>query len=798
MRRTVVVRYGFGFLVVMSAHAEPNLVLEIGHVLFIDIVGYSKLLINEQTAALQALNDAARQSKQFRQADATGALMRLPTGDGMALVFSNSLEAPARCALEISEALRPLAAKFALRMGVHSGPVNQVSDVTGQLNLTGAGVNIACRVMDCGDAGHILLSRRVAEDLEHYREWQEIVHDLGSVTVKHGVEVSLFNLYTNAAGNPAIPEKVQRARARHFAFSRGRKLAALAVFLALLAAGGALWRSGRLTSGRDGAIDRKSIAVLPFANLSEDKANAYFAEGIQDEILTRLSKIADLKVISRTSTQHYKSVPENLTEIARQLGVANVVEGSVQKSGDSVRVNVQLIQAQTDSHLWAEIYDRKLTNVFAVESEVAKAIAQQLSVKLTGSEQTALNFQLTENPDAYDAYLRGLTYESHAGFSDESLEAKVKAYQRAVELDPDFAQAWARLSSAHVWIYYQFDRTPQRLALAKQALESAQRLAPEAGEVLLALGHFRYGTGDYEGALEAYAQARTRLPNSSEVLLRMGGVTRRLGRWAEALALHTQAAELDPRNPETWKHQAWDFRGLHRYTDALVAFDRALQAAPGDAEIISEKAITLQMEGDLRAAGVVLDSLPRDRPPVMIPERLTQWIYERNYAPAIAALKTSLEKRSAFPNPSVAEALSDLALVELLNGQRAAGLAHAAESRDLMETVRREGDDNPWYVITHRAQTFILLGDFATALSEAQRAVDAYEKDAFVLPQALTVLARAEAQAGQTDAALTLLARVLKMPCAYAVTPALLRLEPVWEPIRKDARFQKLCDQAQP
>ena len=271
--------------------------------------------------------------------------------------------------------------------------------------------------------------------------------------------------------------------------------------------------------------NEKSIAVLPFENRSEDKANAYFAEGIQDEILTRLAKIADLKVISRTSTQHYKSKPENLPEIAKQLGVAHVLEGSVQKAGDAVRINVQLIRASDDTHLWAEIYDRKLTDIFAVESEVAKAIAEQLSAKLSGSEQTALSLKLTDNTEAYDAYLRGLTFEGHGGFSAESLAEKVKAYGRAIELDPRFAQAWARLSSAHIWTYFQFDRTPERLALARQALDNAMRLAPDTGEVLLALGHFRYGTQDYEGAIEAYTQARVRLPNSSEVLLPMGGVT---------------------------------------------------------------------------------------------------------------------------------------------------------------------------------------------------------------------------------------------------------------------------------
>jgi TolB-like protein/Flp pilus assembly protein TadD/class 3 adenylate cyclase len=780
----------------MAEETQSRIELEIGHVLFIDIVGYSRLLINEQTEALQALNEAVRQSPHFRTAEAERSLIRLPTGDGMALVFLHGLEAPVRCALEITEALRGRV-KFALRMGIHSGPVNQMEDVNGALNLTGAGVNIACRVMDCGDAGHILVSRRVAEDLEQYQRWQENLYDLGTITVKHDIEIGIFNLCTADAGNRAIPRKIKHGARRGFRVAAPRGIAAGVVLLCAIAGGLLLWRQGGLTSDRgDIPVNHKSIAVLPFENRSEDKANAYFTEGIQDEILTRLSKIADLKVISRTSTQHYKSAPENLSEIARQLGVAHILEGSVQKAGDSVRINVQLIQAQTDSHIWAEIYDRKLTDVLAVESEVAKAIAEQLSVKLTGSEQTALSLKLTDNTEAYDAYLRGLTFEGHGGFSAESLAQKVKAYQRATQFDPRFAQAWARLSSAHVWLYYQFDRTSQRLASAKQALDNAIRLAPDTGEVLLALGHYRYGTQDFEGARQAYSEAREKLPNNSEVLMRLGGVTRRLGKWEEALVLHTQAAELDPRNTETWTHQAWTLRGLRRFQEALVAFDRALQLAPGDPNLLTEKAITYQMMGDLAAAGKVFDLLPNDPAhQEIVPLRLNQWLYERQYAPALAALRVGLAKRDAFPKTSVAEALSNLAFVEMLNGERDAALHHAAEARDVMEALRAQGDDNPWNIIMFRAQTWTLLGEYSTALAEAQRAVAATANDAFVHPQALTVLARVEAHAGQTDAAIELLGRLLQIPCAYAVTPATLRIEPDWDMLRSDPRFQKLASE---
>jgi TolB-like protein len=291
-------------------------------------------------------------------------------------------------------------------MGIHSGPVNPFADVNDQSNLAGAGINVAQRVMYCGDAGHILLSKHFAEDLEHYAHWRPYLHDVGVGTDKHGLKIPLVNLYTDQLGNSALPTKLREARA---AFRI--KSAAVAALLLVTALGVGFWmlrRSQEKFVNAVAAIPDKSIAVLPFENLSAHPDNAYFADGVQDEILTRLSKIADLKVISRTSTQHYKSAPENLPEIAKQLGVAHVLEGRVQKSGDTVRVNVQLIKAANDSHLWADTFDRKLTDIFSVESEVAKAIADQLQAKLTGREQQAIATKPTDNVEAYDAYLRGL------------------------------------------------------------------------------------------------------------------------------------------------------------------------------------------------------------------------------------------------------------------------------------------------------------------------------------------------------------------------------------------------------
>src|SRR5512132_2548005 len=337
----------------MSAEIKKEIQLEIAHVLFIDIVGYSKLSINDQHAAVEELNRIVRASEQFQRAEAANRLIRIPTGDGMVLVFYTSPEAPAHCAVEISRALKEHP-RLQLRMGIHSGPVSGVVDVNERANLAGTGINMAKRVIDCGDAGHILLSKHVAEDLEEYEKWRPFLHDLGTCEAKHGVHVSVVNLYDDQFGNAKLPRKFETVQKRRARMRWAKVAVALLALAAIIAAFVLLLRRPTRSAL---AIVEKSIAVLPFENLSEDKANAYFADGIQDEILTRLSKIADLKVISRTSTQHYKSAPENLREIASQLGVAHVLEGSVQKSGDAVRVNVQLIKAANDSHLWADTFD---------------------------------------------------------------------------------------------------------------------------------------------------------------------------------------------------------------------------------------------------------------------------------------------------------------------------------------------------------------------------------------------------------------------------------------------------------
>ncbi|MGZ5503944.1 MAG: hypothetical protein ACXWGY_04720, partial [Chthoniobacterales bacterium] len=422
------------------AHDKSEIALEIGHVLLIDIVGYSKLLINEQTEAMKTLNEVVRSSACFRNADAVGQLIRLPTGDGMALVFHEHVEAPAACAMQIAAELKRFP-EIRVRMGIHSGAINQILDVNDNSNVAGAGIDMAQRVMDCGDAGHILLSKRVADDLAPYPQWQERLHDLGEVKVKHEVKLGIVNLYTDEVGNPACPNKVLRER-QQTKSSRRLLLGALAVLVALVAlAVWLLWPN---------ETPEKSIAVLPFENLSDDQANGYFVRGVEDEIVNRLMKFSDLKKVSApTSTRFSQAERDDIPAMAKALKVAHILIGRVQKSGDSVLINVRLVRARTQLPIWGESYPRKFVDILAVEREVATKIAERLHVKLTGREQQDLELKVTDNLQAYDAYLRGGNFEGHAGFSMESLQAKLKAYGDAVELDPQFAQAWARLASAH-------------------------------------------------------------------------------------------------------------------------------------------------------------------------------------------------------------------------------------------------------------------------------------------------------------------------------------------------------------
>jgi TolB-like protein/class 3 adenylate cyclase/cytochrome c-type biogenesis protein CcmH/NrfG len=769
--------------------------------LFIDIIGYSKLVITEQSEQIQKLKEIVRETEQFRTAEAEGKLLRLPTGDGCALVFRTSPEAPVLCALEISEQLKNHP-KLHVRMGIHSGPVNEVTDLNEQANIAGAGVNIAQRVMDCGDGGHILLSKHVADDLEQYPQWRSQLHELGDCEMKHGVRVGVVNLHSDEIGNAQIPKKLQALKKQRR--TRWAAVVAAVLLLAGIIAAFAivLKKSPKWAS----IIPEKSIAVLPFENLSRDPDNAYFADGIQDEILTRLSKIADLEVISRTSTQHYKSAPENVREIARQLGVAHILEGSVQKSGEAVRVNVQLIKAANDSHLWAETFDRKLTDIFSVETEVAKAIADQLQAKVTGREEQIMAAKPTDNPEAYDAYLRGLAYSLKAQNSPANSLGAQKHLREAVRLDPKFALAWALLSyvDSFGYIGITLQATESLREEARQGAETALTLQPNLGEGLIAKGYYYYAyLKDYPSAVRYFEQARPLLPNSSRIPECLAYVARRGGQWEQSESFFNQAERLDPRNVTQLTQHALSYLLLRRFPEAQRKLEQVLNITPDDVDTLALKALIAQAEGDLpRAAALLAPLHPAADNTVALETQVYQAILERRPDQIVAHLKEIL----ARPNPAMGYFNGELRFwlgwAQQISGDQAAAQESWRQAQSELEPFLKEQSDN-YNLMQDLALVEIGLGNKAAALSMAERAIAAnpIEKDVVDGPDPIEILARVAAQAGEPDRAIAVLQKLLSMPYEGALptgnaplTPALLRLDPMFDPLRNDPRFQKLCE----
>jgi len=786
----------------MPAETKKKIQLEIAHVLFMDIVGYSKLSINEQRTVVDELTKIVRDTEQFQKGDASERLIKISTGDGMALVFYTSPEAPVRCAMELSRGLKDHP-RLHLRMGIHSGPVSGVVDVTGRTNLAGAGLNLAQRVMNCGNAGHILLTKHVAEDLAEFEEWRPFLHELGACEVKHGTKLSIVNLYGDDFGNPELPaafQSIKRRRARN----RNMAFAAALIGLGVIIIGG-VWFSRNRIPPTASALE-KSVAVLPFENLSRDPDNAYFAVGIQDEILTRLAKIASLRVISRTSTQHYKSAPENLPEIAKQLGVAHIVEGRVQKSGDSVRVNVQLIKAANDSHLWADTFDRKLTDIFSVESEVAKAIADQLRAKLTGQEEQVIAAKPTDIPEAYDAYLRGLAYTLKTTTTPAKLLGIQKSFKEAVRLDPKFALAWALLSIYESGGYLTETLQPT-LALreeARQAAETAFTLQPNLGEALLAKGFYQYAClKNYDVAVPYLEQTRQFLPNSSRIPEYLAYIARRRGQWERSESYFNEAERLDPRNPSILTQHAALYVLLRRFDDALRKHDQILEITPDDLDTLAFTAAIAQAEGDLPRASAILAPLhpaADDTPSLEI--QAYQAILVRHSAEIIPRLKEILAK----PDPTLGYLNGELRFwlgwAQEVGGDHAAAQESWRQARRDLEPLLIEQPEN-FSLIGDLALTDAHLGDKAAAfkLIEREMVVVPMVKDAINGPGAFEILARVAARLEEPDRAIAALQKLLSIPysCSFAanvpLTPALLRLDPMFDPLRNDPRFQKLAEQ---
>jgi TolB-like protein/Flp pilus assembly protein TadD len=609
------------------------------------------------------------------------------------------------------------------------------------------------------------------------------------------------------------PEGIKREEDVNRRISRrtGRKITALIVVIAAAAAGLTVFRFlrsqeliGKQTlSQLATTIESKSIAVLPFENLSEEKANAYFADGIQDEILTRLSKIADLKVISRTSTQHYKSAPENLPEIAKQLGVAHILEGSVQKYGDTVRVNVQLIKATNDSHLWADTFDRKLTDIFLVESEIAKAIADQLQVHLTGREKQVMAEKPTDNPEAYDAYLRGLAYTLKTQNTPANYLGAQKYFREAVRLDPKFALAWALLSYVDARGYHTTNLQPT-VALreeARQAFETALALDLNLGEAWVAKGYYHYGcVNDFETAVRCYEQARKFLPNSSLIPQSLAFVARDRGQWEQSESNFNEAERLDPRNVSLLTRHAQFYIALRRFPEAVRKLDQILEIVPNDIDALVEKATIAQAEGDLpRAATLLAQVQPAAGDPTAWETLAYQAILERRPAEIISRLK------ELKPDPGVGYLNGELRFwlgwAQEVAGDHTAAQETWLEARAELEAFFKEQPEN-WSLLDDLALIAAGLGDKAAAFTLVERAIALHpiETDAANSPQSIDILARIAARLGEPDRAIAALEKILSIPCngglatGMPLTPALLQLDPMFDPLRKDPRFQKLAN----
>jgi TolB-like protein/Tfp pilus assembly protein PilF len=555
-------------------------------------------------------------------------------------------------------------------------------------------------------------------------------------------------------------------------------------------------------------IPPKSVAVLPFENRSEDKANAYFADGVQDEILTRLSKIADLKVISRTSTQHYKSAPENLREIAKQLGVANIVEGSVQKNGDSVRVNVQLIKAANDSHLWADTFDRKLTDIFSVETEVARAIADQLRAHLTTQEEQVIAAKPTDNPEAYDAYLRGLAYTLKTGNTPANSLGAQKYLREAVRLDPKFALGWALLSYVDARGYATVSLQPT-VALrdeARQAAETALSLQPNLGEAILAKGSYHYFClKDYDAAVRYFEQARQLLPNSSRIPESLAYVARRQGQWDRSESYFNEAERLDPRNVQVLSQYAATYIMLRRFPELMRKLDQILDIIPDDVNVLAAKAAIAQAEGDLPRAAALLAPLQPNAASSVLGRQIYQAILERRPGQIILPLKEML----AQPDPALGfyngELRFWLGWAQELAGDHASAKETWREARSELESFLKEQPENS-VLMNDLALTNMGLGDKAAAFKLIERAMALIpiQKDAMAGPFQIEILARVAAHVGEPDRAIAALQQILSTPydsplAPYVpLTPALLRLDPMFDPLRGDPRFQKLCEERKP
>lgn len=789
---------------------NQNLEPEIAHILSIDVVGYSKLLVNEQIDLLDGLKRVVRETKCSCTAEAGGRLIRLPTGDGMVLLFFRTPEEPLQCAVEISEALKAHP-HIQVRMGAHSGPVNMIEDVNDRLNVAGSGLNVVQRVMDCGDAGHILLSQHLAEDLVEYSHWRPHLHDLGDCIVKHGLRVHLVNFHNGSIGNPARPLRLQEAKrssevSRKAATSRRRYLwlGGLVIF-SLLAALVSFFLM-RALPGNTPHISEKGVAVLPFENWSAGPKDSYFADGVQGEILTLLTKVADLKVISRTSVMKYRNLTGlDLKEIGEALGVRYLLEGSVQRDGSRVRVTAQLVDSLSDAQVWAARYDRNLADVFKIQSEIAEEIVAQLRSKFTPEEKARVEVRPTADLVAYELYLRAKTMISQVASETsglENLNDAAELLEQATARDPSFYLAYCQLASAHDQLYFfGIDTTALRLALAQSAVDAAIRLQPEAGETHLASAtHYYFGYRDYDRALKELALAQRKLPNDPLPILLVGYIHRRQGHWKSSTEYLERAVELDPRNLAFLKQLAQSYDALRRYGDLREVLDRALGIAPGDPTLRVERAmVEFDSHGVTQPGHEAIETvLAKDSTAgSLIGFRWFQAALCEGDADsasrALAAMKSSGIYEEGVPYPkSWGEGL----VARLRNDPKAARAAFAAARQEIARMV----DNEPNFAegLSALGMVDAALGDKDNAIREGKRAVELLPpgKDAIVGPLLLQNLATIHAWTGESAAALQELKEVATMP-SYLNYGLLLR-HPFWSTLHAEPGFKEILSSLAP
>jgi TolB-like protein len=781
------------------ASSDTSTHLEIGHVLFLDSVGYSKLLLDEQRALQSQLNEIVRSSEEFRVANAAGKLVRLPAGDGMALVFLTGPEAPLKCAIEISQALKRFP-DLRMRIGIHSGPVNVVKDIDGRANIAGAGINIAQRVMDCADAGHILVSKRVAEDLVQSAQWRPFLHDFGECEVKHAVKIGIFNFYDGEVGNPQKPQKIRDRPA-----SKQRRRNLLVAGAVLFCAVAVLF----IYETRFGVSD-KSIAVLPFVNMSADPENAFFADGIQDDILTSLSKIKDLRVISRTSVMAYRGGKEtqNLREIGRTLGVTNVLEGSVRRDGNRIAVTVQLIDAVKDRHLWANRYDRTLADSLGLQGELATEIAEALRVTLTADEKARVAKKPTDNEAAYVLYLRANQIARNPDTLLEDYKRADELYSEAIGLDPNFALAHAQLASTRAQVFHYYEPTEEWKSKARREADTAVQLQPNLAEAHLALGQCIYWIdSDFPHALQEFQIVLKFSPNNAEVRSLMAAITRRQGKWEEGLNAYEEAQKLDPQNANIVRNLLFTAMGMRRWEEASRWAEKFRTMAPASLVAKFQTGYAdFWWKGDTRLLKSLVADVPAGTDPdgTVTSARWDVSMIGRDFAGARKVLEASPLKEIAYANEGTTPKDFLVGLTLLAQGDKDGAQKFLERSRPSFEAQAQEAPESPerhanlgWcYAFMGRKADAIREGERATALKpESKDALDGSLMSAY--------LALIYARVGETDRALSLIERLLKTPgpvdsVDYSITINDLKYRWEWDPIRKDPRFQKLVEQESP